>query len=136
MAGFRGNNRQPIVHAMIASLVFYSMLVAWQVPAMALARALAPDIPAQATILCTANGLRVVLFDASGDPVGDSQLPGSAEACPICQGVAGAVTPLAAHPPEIGVPIAWSTLTFTSEQVCCRPGPVLIRRGHDPPSSS
>ena len=136
MRGFRSHNCRPIVHVMIAAVVFYSVLLAWQVPAMALARALAPELTAQTTILCTANGPRVVALDTNGNPVENSRLPDHAKACPVCQGVAGAVTPLAPQPPEIGTAAAWRTIEFAPEPDTGEGRSVLLRRGHDPPLSS
>ncbi|ODA65997.1 hypothetical protein A7A08_03141 [Methyloligella halotolerans] len=136
MGALRGHNRRPIVHGMIATLVFYSVLLAWQVPAMALARALAPELTAQTTILCTESGPRVVALDADDNPVEDSHIPDHAKACPICQGVAGAVTPLAPQPPQIGISAVWVSVDFASEHDRGEGRSVLSRRGHDPPLSS
>ncbi|MFD0988177.1 DUF2946 family protein [Methyloligella solikamskensis] len=136
MGGLRHHSHRLIVHAMIVTLVFYAVLVAWQVPAMALARALAPELTAQTTILCTRNGPRVVALDAEGNPVENSHIPDHAKACPICQGVAGAVTPLAPQPPEIGISAVWASVEFAPEHDRGEGRSVLIRRGHDPPLSS
>lgn len=136
MEGFRGHNRQPIIHVMITALVFYSVLLSWQVPAMALAKALAPELTAQTTILCTASGPRVVALDKDGNPVENSHIPDHAKACPICQGVAGAVTPLAPQPPEIGISAVWVSVEFAPEHDRGEGRSVLVRRGHDPPISS
>lgn len=133
MGGLRGDNRRPIVHGMIATLVFYTVLLAWQVPAMALASMLAPELTGQTTILCTASGPRIVAVDADGKPVENSHLPDPAKSCPICQGVAGAVTPLVSDAPELRVSAICQTVVFSPYDDRGEGHHALQRRGHDPP---
>jgi hypothetical protein len=118
---------------MVATLVFYSVLLAWQVPAMALARALARDLAGQTTILCTPSGPKAVALDADGSPGEGSHLPDAAKDCPICQGVAGAVTPLVSAAPDVQASALWHDVEFASRQDSIEGRHALIRRGHDPP---
>jgi len=136
MKKLRRSDRRLIVHGMIATLVFYSVLLAWQVPAMALASALAPDLAAHTVILCTPGGPKVVALDAEGSPVERSDLPDPAKACPVCQGVAGSVTPLVSAAPELKVSATWLAVEFANRQDRIEGRHALIRRGHDPPSQS
>ncbi|MEG6508521.1 DUF2946 family protein [Methyloligella sp. 2.7D] len=136
MKRLRAMRQRPVVLSMIATLVFYTCLLAWQVPAMALARLLAPELAAQTIVLCTSSGPRVVAVDQDGQPIENSHLPDPGKSCPVCQGVAGAVTPLLPDAPALEGPKVWIALHFDAETATSQGRRPFIRKGHDPPFSS
>ena len=135
MQHWRKNIRQKwISRWVIAGLLFQVFLSAWHTPLVALTFAGASDPFSKSVVICTANGLRTITLDDSGEPIETPILPNYSKSCQICLSLAGSVAVVPDLPtlPSVEIigtiPLKYSTV-----------GPMMqdrrpyVRCGLDPP---